>query len=63
VTILSNYHFGHIVLGSMCVGVSVWLGWSGMCVAGFGLNLLAPNVNYSGQAVGPLNSRTCEPFK
>ena len=24
----------HIVLGSMCVGVSVWLGWSGIRVAG-----------------------------
>jgi len=22
------YHIGRIVLGSMCVGVSVWLGWS-----------------------------------
>jgi len=25
-TILLNYHIGRIVLGSMCVGVSVWLG-------------------------------------
>ena len=33
-TILLNYHIGHIVLGSMCVGVSVWLGWSGIHVAG-----------------------------
>jgi len=33
-TILLNYHFGRIVLGSMCVGVSVWLGWSGIRVAG-----------------------------
>ena len=24
-TILLNYHIGRIVLGSMCVGVSVWL--------------------------------------
>ena len=32
-TILSNYHIGRIVLGSMCVGVSVWLGWSGVRVA------------------------------
>jgi len=24
-----------IVLGSMCVGVSVWLGWSGIRVAGW----------------------------
>jgi len=34
-TILSNYHIGRIVLGSMCVGVSVWLGWSGIRVVGF----------------------------
>ena len=33
-TILLNYHIGRIVLGSMCVGVSVWLGWSGIRVAG-----------------------------
>jgi len=32
-TILLNYHISHIVLGSMCVGVSVWLGWSGIGVA------------------------------
>jgi len=32
--ILFNYHIGRIVLGSMCVGVSVWLGWSGIRVAG-----------------------------
>ena len=32
-----NYHIGRIVLGSMCVGVLVWLGWSGICVAGFSL--------------------------
>ena len=25
------------VLVSMCVGVSVWLGWGGICVAGFSL--------------------------
>ena len=34
VTILLNYHIGRNVLGSMCVGVSVWLGWSGIHVAG-----------------------------
>jgi len=34
-TVLLNYHIGRIVLGSMCVGVSVWLGWSGIRVAGF----------------------------
>ena len=33
-TILLNYHIGRIALGSMCVGVSVWLGWSGIRVAG-----------------------------
>ena len=31
---LLNYHIGRIVFGSMCVGVSVWLGWSGIRVAG-----------------------------
>jgi len=30
-----NYHIGRIVLGSMCAGDSVWLGWSGIRVAGF----------------------------
>ena len=29
-----DYSVGRIVLGSMCVGVSVWLGWSGIRVAG-----------------------------
>jgi len=33
-TIVLNYHIGRIVLGSICVGDSVWLGWSGICVAG-----------------------------
>jgi len=33
-TILFNYHIGRIVLGSMCVGVSALLGWSGIRVAG-----------------------------
>ena len=33
-TILLNYHIGCIVLGSMCVEVSVWLGWSDIRVAG-----------------------------
>jgi len=27
VTILLNYHIGRIVLGSMCVGDSVWMVW------------------------------------
>ena len=34
VTILLHYHIGRIFLGSMCVGVSVWLVWSGIRVAG-----------------------------
>jgi len=33
-TILLNYYIGRIALGSICVGVSVWLGWSGIRVAG-----------------------------
>jgi len=33
-TILLNCQIGRIVLGSMCVGISVWLGWSGIRVAG-----------------------------
>jgi len=36
-TILLNYQIGRIVLGLMCVGVSVWLGWSGIRVAGWSL--------------------------
>jgi len=32
---LLNYRIGHFVLRSMCVGDSVWLGWSGIRVAGF----------------------------
>jgi hypothetical protein len=36
-TILLNYQIGRFVLGSMCVGVSVWLGLSGVRVAGFSL--------------------------
>ena len=33
-TIQLNYHIGSIVLGSMCIGFSVWSGWSGIRVAG-----------------------------
>jgi len=33
--VLLNYHIGRIVHGSMCVEVSVWLGWSGIRVADF----------------------------
>ena len=33
-TILLNYHIGRVVLGSMCVGVSVWFVWCGIHVAG-----------------------------
>ena len=32
---LLNYHIGRYVLGSLCVGDSVWLGWSGIRVADF----------------------------
>jgi len=32
-----NYHIDRIALGSMCVGVSVWLVWSGIRLAGFSL--------------------------
>ena len=32
--LLLNYHIGRIVLGSICVGFSVWLGWSGIRFAG-----------------------------
>jgi len=34
---LLNYNIGRIVLGSICVGDSVWSGWSGIRVAGFSL--------------------------
>ena len=37
-TVLLNYHIVRVVLGSMCVGVSVWLGWGGIRVAGFSLH-------------------------
>jgi len=30
-TILLNYYIGRIVLGLMCVGVSVWLEWYPCC--------------------------------
>jgi len=29
-----NYHIGRVDFGSMCVGDSVWFGWSGIGVAG-----------------------------
>jgi len=44
-TILLNYHIGRIVLGSMCVGVSVWMCWSGIRVAGWSLSQ-APDDGY-----------------
>jgi len=34
---LLNYHIGRYVLGSLCVGDLVWLGWSGIRVTGFSL--------------------------
>jgi len=30
---LLTYHIDRYVLGSLCVGDSVWLGWSGIRVA------------------------------
>jgi len=45
VTILLNYHISRIVLGSMCVGVSVWLGWSGIRVAGSQPATRIPHLN------------------
>jgi len=32
---LLNYHIGRFVLGSLCVGDLMCLGWSGIRVAGF----------------------------
>jgi len=32
---LLNYHIGRYVLDSLCVGDSVWLGWSGIRIAGW----------------------------
>jgi len=32
--VLLNYHIGCFVFGSVCVGDSVWMGWSGIRVAG-----------------------------
>jgi len=49
-----NYHIGRIVLGSMCVGVSVWLGWSGIRVAGFSLQH-GPGENCFGNTSSGLN--------
>jgi len=37
---LLNYHIGRFVLGSMCVGDSVWLGWGGVRVAGCFTNVV-----------------------
>jgi len=36
---LLNYHIGRHVLGSLCVGDSMWLGWSGIRIAGFSRDL------------------------
>jgi len=44
-TILLNYHIGRIVLGSMCAGVSVGLGWSDIRVAGLIHFLCAQHVS------------------
>ena len=42
---LPNYHIGRIVLGSMCVGVSVWLGWS--LPHGYHSNPTTPNLQHT----------------
>jgi len=44
---LLNYHIGRYVLGSMCVGDSVWLGWSGIRVAGYSLEVGSGGLNFS----------------
>ena len=46
-TILLNYHNGRIVLGSMCVGVSVWLGWSGILQHGNHSNPTTPKLQHT----------------
>jgi len=51
--VLLNYHIGRFVLGSLCVGDSVRLGFSGVRVAGFSLqhghhsNPAAPNLQHT----------------
>jgi len=53
---LLNYHIGRFVLGLMCVGDSVWLGWSGIRVA---LQPLHPNHTESPTHIKP---RTKQPM-
>ena len=50
-----DYHIGRIVLGSMCVGVSVWLGWSGIRVAGFSHITSTPRLCDSTRSRNKLN--------
>jgi len=44
---LLNYHIGHFVLGSLCVGDLVRLGLSSIRVAGYYSNLTAPNLQHT----------------
>jgi hypothetical protein len=51
--VLLNYNIGRFVLGSLCVGDLVRLGWSGIRVAGFSLqhgyhsNPATPNLQHT----------------
>jgi len=47
--VLLNCHIGRFVFGSLCVGDLVWLGRSGIRVAGFKVGLLFFNykIKYS----------------
>jgi hypothetical protein len=49
---LLNYHVGRFILGSMCVGDSVWLGWSGIRVAGILLNYHIGQIVLGSMCVG-----------
>jgi hypothetical protein len=44
---LLKYHIGRIVLGSMYVGVSVWLGWSDIRVHGHHPNPTPPKLQHT----------------
>ena len=59
---LLNYHVGRIVLGSMCVGDSVRLGWSGIRVAGRSTATwtpLQPNHNETLKHIKPRTHDQC----
>jgi len=46
-TILLNYHIGRFVLGSLCVGDLVWMGWSGIGVVSIYSKLTALNLQHT----------------